>query len=264
MKLILSGFGRMGQALFNGWQKESAARDCLIIEPFAEKAPDGATLYKNIDDVPQNTAADAVIFAVKPQVMADVLPPYRRFISEDTVFISIAAGKTIAVMEELLSPEAKIIRAMPNTPAAVGKGITVACGNSRVTEADQKTALSLLEATGKALWTDEEARMNAVTAVSGSGPAYVFYLIETLAAAGEKSGLPPETAMALARETVIGSAALAADAAGTPAAALREAVTSPGGTTASALAVLMDDKAGLQQLMDKAVAAATARGKELE
>ncbi|MBL1147260.1 MAG: pyrroline-5-carboxylate reductase [Pseudomonadota bacterium] len=264
MKLILVGFGKMGQALFQGWRKQSPAPDCLIIDPFAENAPDGATLYKNAEDIPADYQADVIVFAVKPQVMGEIVPAYRRFTSDTTLFISIAAGKTLATLESLLSPSSAIIRVMPNTPAAAGKGISVACGNNYVRDGEKQVALDLMAAVGQALWTDDEGLMNAVTAVSGSGPAYIFLLIECLAKAGENSGLPADMAMALARETVIGSAALAADAADTPAATLRENVTSPGGTTAAALGVLMAQDNGLQQLMDKAVAAATARGKELE
>lgn len=264
MKLILVGFGKMGQALFEGWRKQSPAPDCLIVDPFAETVPDGATLYKTAADIPTDYQPDVIVFAVKPQVMGEIVPAYQRFISDTALFLSIAAGKTLAALEHLLSPTAAVIRAMPNTPAAAGKGITVLCGNAPVRDGEKQVALDLMAAVGKALWTEDESLMNAVTAVSGSGPAYVFYLIECLAKAGENSGLPADMAMELARETVTGSAALAADAADTPAASLRENVTSPGGTTAAALAVLMDQDSGLQQLMDKAVAAATVRGKELE
>ena len=196
--------------------------------------------------------------------MGDVIPLYQRFLGQNSLFLSIAAGKTIAVLEDYLATDAKIIRAMPNTPAAIGKGITVACGNNGVTAQDQETALRLLQAVGDALWIEDEAHMNAVTAVSGSGPAYIFLLIETLANAGIEAGLSKDMATKLARQTVIGSAALAEDACDTPASTLRENVTSPGGTTAAALEVLMNKTAGLQPLMDKAILAAKTRGQELE
>lgn len=264
MNLILVGYGKMGQAMLDGWLKDNLLSSCLIIDPFADTAPEGTTLYKDLNDVPQDAQADIIIFAVKPQVMGDVIPLYQRFLEQNCLFLSIAAGKTLTVLENYLAADAKIIRAMPNTPAAIGKGITVACGNNGVTAQDQTTALRLLQAVGDALWIEDEAHMNAVTAVSGSGPAYIFLLIETLANAGIEAGLSEDMATKLARQTVIGSAALAEDASDTPASTLRENVTSPGGTTAAALDVLMNKTAGLQPLMDKAILAAKTRGQELE
>lgn len=263
MNLILVGYGKMGQAMLDGWLKQALLTNCIIIDPYADNAPDNTTLYKDITALPENTSADVIVFAVKPQVMADVLPAYTKHLTENTVCLSIAAGKTLSALQEYLGTETKIIRAMPNTPAAIGQGITVACGSPTVSKTDQENALALLAAVGDALWLEDEAHMNAVTAVSGSGPAYIFLLIETMTKAGIQAGLSQNMAEKLARQTVIGSAALAAEAADTPAATLRENVTSPGGTTAAALDVLMHEDTGLQPLMTSAISAAKKRGQEL-
>jgi pyrroline-5-carboxylate reductase len=184
----------------------------------------------------------------------------KKLVGKRTVAVSIMAGRTLAFLEQAL-PGAAIVRAMPNTPAAIGRGITVAVGNSRVTSTARKLAHGLLAATGEVEWVDDEALMDAVTAVSGSGPAYVFLLAETMSHAGAAAGLPPPLAEKLARATVAGSGELL-HRSSEPAATLRANVTSPGGTTAAALGVLTADD-GLGPLMTKAIAAATRRGKEL-
>jgi pyrroline-5-carboxylate reductase len=201
-----------------------------------------------------------MVIAVKPQTAPEVLPPLASLIDSKTVVVSIMAGRTIGFVEKHL-PGATVVRAMPNTPAAIGRGITVAVGNARVKAPARKLAQGLLAATGSVEWVNDEALMDAVTAVSGSGPAYVFLLAEAMAQAGVAAGLPPALAERLARETVAGSGELLhrSDLA---AAILRQNVTSPGGTTAAALAVLMGND-GVEPLMTKAVAAATRRGKEL-
>ena len=193
--------------------------------------------------------------------MRDVVPAYKKFVAPNTLFLSIAAGTNIGFFENMLGSNAAIVRAMPNTPAAIGKGITVLCPNANANDDQAALAKFLLEAVGQAILVDDETLMDAVTAVSGSGPAYVFLLIETLAEAGVKAGLPQNLADQLALQTVAGSGALAAESNDKPA-QLRENVTSPGGTTFEALQILMA-KDGLQPLMTKAVAAATRRGKEL-
>jgi pyrroline-5-carboxylate reductase len=193
--------------------------------------------------------------------MEEIVPDYARFVRPGTVFLSIAAGRPIAFFEQHLGADAVIVRSMPNTPAAVGRGITVLCGNAHVTDDQRAVCQTLLEAVGEVAWVEDEKLLDPVTAVSGSGPAYVFLLMETLAQAGVAAGLEPALAEKLARATVIGSGELA-HLSSDPAAILRKNVTSPGGTTAAALDVLMADN-GLQALMTRAVDAATRRSREL-
>jgi len=212
------------------------------------------------DELPDDLTPDAVVFAVKPQIIDEVLPAYRRWARPQTLFLSIAAGITIAGISRHLG-DAAIIRTMPNTPAAIGRAITVACANPRVTAGQRRLAEALLAAIGESAWVEDEALLDAVTAVSGSGPAYVFLLIEALAEAGARVGLPPDLALRLATETVAGSGELARLSPDSPA-RLRENVTSPGGTTRAALDVLMADD-GLARLLQRAVAAATLRSREL-
>jgi pyrroline-5-carboxylate reductase len=223
--------------------------------------PDGVVGGATFDDIPDSFAATVVVLAVKPQVMDAVLAPYPALVRPDTVFLSIAAGRTIGSFEAVLGAAARIVRAMPNTPAAVGRGITVLTGNDNVTAAQRDACEALMTAVGKVAWVSEEGLIDAVTGVSGSGPAYVFHLVEAMAAAGVAAGLPPDLAMQLARETVAGSGELLAQSTD-PAATLRENVTSPGGTTAAALDVLMSDE-GLTDLMTRAILRATERSREL-
>jgi pyrroline-5-carboxylate reductase len=202
----------------------------------------------------------ALVLAVKPQTFGDAGPALRPLIGPSTLVVSIMAGTTIAVLDAVCG--GNIVRAMPNTPAAIGRGITVAVAAKGVNEQQRATADALLRATGAVEWIDDEALMDAVTAVSGSGPAYVFLLAEELARAGVAAGLPADLAARLARETVAGSGELLHRSYHLDAATLRQNVTSPGGTTAAALSVLMDEH-GLKELMTRAVAAATRRSKEL-
>lgn len=199
--------------------------------------------------------------AVKPQMFADVSRERADLVRRDTVVISIAAGVSIATTAAAFGEGTAIVRAMPNLPALVGKGITVAVANAHVTAKQKRMADALLAAAGEVVWVEKESYLDPVTAVSGSGPAYVFYLIECLTRAARDVGLPEALAQQLARATIIGAGALI-DATGEAAGALREGVTSPGGTTAAALAVLMKDP-GMDALVRQAVAAATARSKEL-
>ena len=203
-----------------------------------------------------------VLVAVKPQIIAEALPAIAGLGGGDTVFLSIAAGATLARFEAMLGAATPIIRAMPNTPAAIGRGITALIGNAAATGAQLALAERLLGAIGQTVRLEDEAQMDAVTAVSGSGPAYVFHLIETLAAAGEAEGLPPPLALHLARATVAGAGALA-EASDEAPGQLRVNVTSPGGTTAAALKVLMDEARGFPALLPEAVRAAAARSREL-
>jgi len=264
-QLLLVGCGKMGGALLGGWLGRDIRPDAVtVIEPF-----DAGILHqkfrvpvvKEIAELSETCHPDVVIFAVKPQGMAEIVPDYARFVRPETVFLSIAAGRPIAFFEEHLGRHAAVVRCMPNTPAAIGRGITVACGNAYMTADQRAVCHALLEAVGEVAWVDDEKLLDPVTAVSGSGPAYVFLLIETLAQAGVAAGLEPGLAEKLARATVTGSGELAYLSAD-PAATLRENVTSPGGTTAAALDVLMAAD-GMRDLMIRAVEAATRRSREL-
>ncbi|MDA8231882.1 MAG: pyrroline-5-carboxylate reductase [Magnetospirillum sp.] len=255
----------MGSALLEGWlERGLAAADVVVVEP-AEAArtafaPRGVRVVESHASIPSDFHPGVVILAVKPQVMGDVLPSYARY--GGAVFLSIAAGKTLAFFSAHLGERAAIVRAMPNTPAAVRRGMSVCVANARVDAKGRAACQSLLEAVGDVAWIEDEALMDAVTAVSGSGPAYVFLLAEALAAAGARAGLPGDLAERLARATVAGAGELlrlSSDGAGQ----LRVNVTSPGGTTAAALAVLMAEGKGLTELMSEAVDAATRRGREL-
>ena len=264
-RVLLVGCGKMGSALLAGWlDRGIEAAGVVVVEPgeaaAAAFAPRGVTVVASHDRVPQGFRPDVVVLAVKPQVMADIVPPYARF--RDAVFLSIAAGKPLGFFSGHLGERAAIVRAMPNTPAAVRRGITVCVPNPQVDLARRVACQILLEAVGEVAWIDDEGLMDAVTAVSGSGPAYVFLLAESLAAAGIAAGLPAELAARLARATVSGAGELLLQSPDT-AAQLRINVTSPSGTTAAALAVLMADGAGLPALLGEAVAAATRRGKDL-
>ncbi len=268
VNVLLVGGGRMGSAMLAGWLSRGivGANSIIVVEPQSDAA---AALRSRQAVVVVNGAADVaedfdpaiVVFAVKPQVMATVVPDYRDWVRPSRVFLSIAAGITIDFLQQRLATNAAIVRSMPNTPAAVGRGISVACPNGAVRADQRALCQQLLESVGEAAWLDNEADLDAVTAVSGSGPAYVFLLIECLAEAGVAAGLAPDLAARLARATVIGSGELAHQSE-LSAAQLRENVTSPGGTTAAALETLMA-KDGLAPLMVRAVKAAAARSREL-
>jgi pyrroline-5-carboxylate reductase len=262
--LVLVGCGKMGTALLRGWLAAQVASRFIVVEP-AGMPPGRSSLsevlwYPTAEGLPSEPIPDAVVFAVKPQVVDAVVPHYRRWARPGALFLSIVAGKTLGRLSRHLGPAA-IIRTMPNTPAAIGRGITVACANALVTFEQRQLCERLLAAIGESAWIEDEALIDAVTAVSGSGPAYVFLLIEALARAGEAEGLPTELALQLARSTVAGSGELARVSEESPA-QLRENVTSPGGTTRAALDVLMAP-AGLEPLIGRAVAAAAARSREL-
>ncbi|HUK57618.1 MAG TPA: pyrroline-5-carboxylate reductase [Stellaceae bacterium] len=260
--ILLVGCGKMGGALLTGWRERGIAKSYLVVEPMmpASMRATEVTVYADPKALPADLAPAAIVFAVKPQALDDVAPHYRRY-ARTAPFLSICAGKTIAYFARQLGPDAAIVRAMPNTPAAIGRGIAVLCANPAADYAARALCGELLAAVGEIAWVEDEGLIDAVTAVSGSGPAYVFLLIECMAVAGVEAGLPADLAMQLARATVAGSGELARRAPES-AAQLREAVTSPGGTTRAALDVLMA-KDGLEPLMKKAVAAATRRSREL-
>jgi pyrroline-5-carboxylate reductase len=258
--IVLAGAGKMGGAMLTGWLAGGLDAKCVaVIEPHPSDEIN-ALGARGIRLNPKETGDVAtLVVALKPQMFREAGTMLKSFVGSSTLVVSIMAGTTIAALEEVCG--GSIVRAMPNTPAAIGRGITVAVAANNVSAAQRAVADALLRATGSVEWIDDENLMDAVTAVSGSGPAYIFLLAEELARAGVAAGLPAELATKLARETVAGSGELLhrSDA---PSATLRQNVTSPGGTTAAALEVLMGE-GGMQQLMIRAVAAATRRSKEL-
>ncbi len=262
--LVLVGAGKMGGALLKGWLDRGLdPRAVAVIDP-APPADSLAFLVRAgvnaLPAAPANIAARVVVVAVKPQIIGTVLPTLRPLVRRKTLVVSIAAGTTLAKLAAGVG-EAAIVRAMPNTPAQVGRGITGAIANRQADAARKALAAELLSAVGEVVWVDDEGLIDAVTGVSGSGPAYVFLLAECLAEAGVAAGLPRDVAERLARATVTGSAELLHQS-DLPPSKLRQNVTSPNGTTAAALAVLMSPE-GMAALMTKAVAAATRRSREL-
>lgn len=265
--VILLGCGNMGGAMLEGWLRNECAAAIDIIDHHV------ADEYKKNQHVAFHTSAPesinfqsentVLIVAVKPQILAEACLPIKHLLNPDTLIISIAAGKTIQSLELIFGKNQPIARSMPNTPASIAQGITAAVPNNHVTEHHKKTTEILLSAVGQFLWLNDESDMDAVTAISGSGPAYIFHMIEALTSAAEDLDLPQDTAQKLARQTVIGSALLAQDKHSTSATTLRENVTSPGGTTEAALKILMREESGLTDLMKQATKAAQKRSKEL-
>lgn len=258
--LVLLGCGKMGSALLEGWLKQGMKPASVwVLDP----APSDWLRAQGVHlNAALPTRPAIVLIAVKPQMMDAALPQLAAMGQGAALFLSIAAGTTIAHYERVFGPATPIIRAMPNTPAAIGRGISAITGNAHASAAHMALAEALLSAVGQVVRLEGEHQIDAVTAVSGSGPAYVFHLIETLAAAGVAEGLPAAMAMQLAKATVAGAGALA-EASGDDPAQLRINVTSPGGTTAAALAVLMDADRGFPALLREAVHAAAERGREL-
>jgi len=257
--IVLLGCGKMGSAMLNGWLERGLPPTSVwMLDPHPSSwvVDTGVHINKPLPEWPA-----IVLIAVKPQKMGDALPHITAVGGAQTVFISIAAGTPIQAFETTLGAGRAIIRAMPNTPAAIGQGITAICANP-AGQAYLDEAVDVLRAIGDVVQLEDEAQMDAVTGVSGSGPAYVFHLIETLAAAGQAQGLPQALAMQLAKATVAGAGALAAGAEEDPA-QLRVNVTSPNGTTQAALEVLMDKTRGFPALLPEAVAAATRRSEAL-
>lgn len=256
--MVLLGCGKMGSAMLAGWLSDGLAPEAVTVLDPAPSDWLRSTGVKLNTDLPDAPAV--ALIAVKPQMMGEALPRLQA-LKAGTVFVSIAAGTPISAFEAALGG-VPVIRAMPNTPAAIGRGITALIGNDQATEADMEMAKDLLAAVGQVVRLEDESQMDAVTAVSGSGPAYVFHLIETLAAAGEAEGLPADLALTLARATVAGAGNLAEDAGEEPG-QLRINVTSPNGTTQAALEVLMSESDGFPALLKRAVQAAAARSREL-
>jgi len=258
--LVLLGCGKMGSAMLAGWLSDGLpATSVWVLDPHPSDwlLSTGVHVNAGLPDAPA-----IALIAGKPQMMGEALPSMQAVGNGWTVFLSVAAGTSIATFEDALGAESPIIIAMPNTPAAIGRGITAIVGNAHATAAHMDMASGLLSAVGQVVRLTDEGQMDAVTAVSGSGPAYVFHLIETLAAAGEAEGLPVDLAMQLAKATVGGAGQLAEDASEDPS-KLRVNVTSPNGTTQAALEVLMDDECGFPALLRRAVKAAADRSKEL-
>ncbi len=255
--LVLMGCGKMGSALLQGWLSQGLNPDQVwIVDPKPSDWVQSLGVRLN-EMLPDNPAA--VLVAVKPQVMAEALPRMQTLAGGTTLFLTVAAGTPISTYEDALGKSTPIVRTMPNTPAAVGQGISALVGNGRVTERDMAVAEALMSAVGQTVRLDSEDQMDAVTGLSGSGPAYVFHMIETLAAAGVAQGLPGDMAMTLAKATVAGAGALAMQADEAPD-QLRVNVTSPNGTTQAGLDVLMPE---MGSLIDRTVGAATGRSKEL-
>lgn len=258
--LVLLGCGKMGSAMLKGWLDNGLPQSSVwVVEP----KPSDWLRATGVDLSGQLPAKPAVVLvAVKPQMMAEALPALARMGNGETTFVSVAAGVTLARFEDMLGARTPIVRAMPNTPAAIGRGISAIVGNAAAGARALDEAEALLGAVGDVVRVLDEAQIDAVTGVSGSGPAYVFHLIETLAAAGEAQGLDPAISMQLAKATVAGAGALAMASEDTPT-QLRVNVTSPNGTTQAALKVLMDEETGFPALLARAVKAATDRSREL-
>ena len=265
--VLLVGCGKMGGALVEGWLEAGFRADQVtVVEPEANAAAQarerfGVEVVAGPAQIPARFEPQAVVFAVKPQGMDAIVGEYAPFAGAGAAVLSIAAGKSIATFQRHLGDAAAIVRSMPNTPAAVRRGITVATASARVSEPARMLCNTLLEAVGEVVWIEDESLLDAVTATSGSGPAYVFLLVECLANAGTAAGLPAELAQRLARATIIGAGALLDASPDSPGTLCRN-VTSPGGTTAAALAVLMAEGA-MAALMERAVAEAARRSREL-
>ena len=268
--ILLVGCGKMGGALLRGWRASGVAHRFYVVEPDSDlraglgtavEPESGVVLAGSLSELGTNLDVDAVIFAVKPQVMAEVVPEYRDIAAVATV-ISIAAGVPIAFFERAFGDSARVIRCMPNMPAAVAAGITAVCGNARCSTRDVSLCRALLQVVGEVVVLQQEADMDAVTGLSGSGPAYVFYMMDCLAAAGVAMGLDEDVSMLLAKHTVAGAGKLALQSEDSPS-RLRMSVTSAGGTTAAGLEVLMRSSGGLDELVGQTVAAATRRSIEL-
>ncbi len=263
--LVLVGAGKMGGAMLEGWLAAGAdPQKIVVLDPFmsdetrALLGKHGVALNLPVTQI---RTVEVILVAVKPQMMEEVLPAIVSLGASNSLILSVAAGKTIATFERHFGTKAAVIRTIPNTPAAIGRGITAMCANPNVSKRQLQLATDLLGEIGEVVTVDREDLIDCVTAVSGSGPAYVFYLTECLANAAEKIGIPPALAMQLARATVAGSGELMR-VSGTDAATLRQNVTSPKGTTYAALQVLMADD-GMKPLFEKAIKAAADRSREL-
>lgn len=264
--IALVGCGNMGFAMLRGWLAAGSHSFTVVehnqkLRIRAEQA--GCEVHDGSESIPGDVVFDAIVMATKPQTVCDLLPVYARHSAQKTVFISIAAGVSLSTMGARMDRPMALIRCMPNMPAAIGEGMTVCCANEFANFDQVNLTHELMSAIGKVCFIAKESKMDAVTAISGSGPAYVFHFIEALAAAGEKSGLDPDLAKLLATQTIYGASRLALEAS-QPACALREQVTSPNGTTAAALDVLIGEEKRFANLIHQAVEAASRRSTELD
>ena len=266
--ISIIGCGKMGAALLHGWFEAKLLNNAQVLDPYdidPSLSNNPQLFHVKLMESLSWDKTDIVILAVKPQIMDEICGELKQILNAKDLgkipVLSIAAGKSTSYFQKHLRADTPIIRSMPNTPAAIGQGMSALYATDNVTPAQKQMAEKLLNAVGQTIWIDDEAQVDAVTAVSGSGPAYVFYLIEAMAQAGEKIGLSPDQAMMLARQTVIGASALADKSHDTPASILRQNVTSKGGTTEAALEVLMNGE--FQDILDKAIQVAYKRGQEL-
>ncbi|WP_085904019.1 pyrroline-5-carboxylate reductase [Kiloniella majae] len=266
--LLLVGCGKMGGAMLQGWlDRGLKGSQVAIVDPSTQAdymqsfVKQGVRAVESLADLGNSFHPDYVLFAVKPQMIDATIADYQGYAEQGAVFLSVIAGKQISFFEEHLGADAAIVRTMPNTPAAVSRGMTVLYANQNVSKEQADACEGLMAAVGETAWLDNEEQIDAVTGVSGSGPAYIFYLAECLAQAGVDAGLPKELARKLADTTVFGAGELLRLSDDSPS-QLRINVTSPNGTTQAALDVLMADD-GLQPVMTQAVAAAAKRSKEL-
>ncbi|NVJ97222.1 MAG: pyrroline-5-carboxylate reductase [Alphaproteobacteria bacterium] len=266
--LVLVGCGNMGQAMAMGWLRAGLSPDHLfVVDPGASAdrllGAKTENFVQTARDLPVGLKARVIVLAVKPQMMDNVIGLFGPFVDANTMIISVAAGITLGQLKGGIGGEGTYVRVMPNTPAAIGEGISGLAADPDISTENKCLAQELMHAVGDTVWVDDERLIDSVTSVSGSGPAYVFYMVECMAAAGVAQGLSEEVAMKLARQTVVGAAKLMDTDTDIPAAELRRRVTSPGGTTAAALNILMQAEGGLGQLMEKAITAARERGQEL-
>lgn len=260
--ILLAGCGKMGAALLQGWVKKIPGLRVTVIEPNAVPDLPQVSHLVSAEYLPSSFAPAIAVLAVKPQIMKEACGLLQSRLAVDVPVLSIAAGKSLPFYADIFGSARPLIRAMPNTPAAIGHGMSVLCANAEATPEHKNLATGLLEAVGHVSWIEDESLMDAITAVSGSGPAYVFLLIEELAKAGARAGLSEELSMTLARQTVIGSAYLAEAERTASASTLRQNVTSPGGTTEAALKILMGEN-GFEKILGEAISAAVTRSREL-
>ena len=263
-KIIMVGCGQMGQAMLRGWVDAGVISACDIVAPNLRTLPfqvPSLTIHRNTDDLPHD--ADMIIYAVKPQVLPSITSEYRHIVADNIVVISIAAGIPTSLYQTTYGIKSQIVRTMPNTPAAVRQGVTALYATDAVTNNNRHAAETLMQSLGESVWCNTEDQINDITALSGSGPAYVFYMVEAMSKAAEDLGLPEKDAMKLARQTVIGAATMLKESPDISASTLRENVTSPNGTTAAGLSVLMDHSNGLSDIMKKTLKAAADRSRQL-
>lgn len=257
-KILLVGCGAMGGALLKSWQNASSLSsfDFQVIEPM------NSMYLKSIDELPESYSPMVVVFAVKPQILPAIIEPYKKFSGKECLFISIAAGMGLDFFHKNLGEKEAIVRTMPNLPVTVNQGMTALIARDQLRPAQKKMAEDLFVEAGKVLWIEDESLMNVVTALSGSGPAYFFRLVESLSQAGQKMGLTAEAAALLARQTAVGAGKMLEQLTDTPTTTLREKVTSPGGTTEAGLDIMNQNKA-LDILIESVLVAATNRAQEL-